>query len=114
MFAQLESGAGLDIIVWLQSYHSSLFDALATLFHYLGQTVFYIPVLVLIYWSLDKKLGQRMLFALVLATIVITALKFVFHAPRPDFAHPDVVRSLVVQLVFGMPSGHVGVALVAW
>jgi membrane-associated phospholipid phosphatase len=114
MFSELESGIGLEIIVWLQAHGGPLLDALATLSHYLGQTVFYIPVLALVYWSMDKKLGQRMLFALVLANAVITALKFAFHAPRPDAAFPDLVQSIVTQDGFGIPSGHVGVSLAVW
>ncbi len=114
MLTSLESGIGLQIVVWLQAHGSSFLDALATLFHYLGQTLFYIPILALIYWSFDKKLGQRLLFALVLSSVLVTGAKMAFQAPRPDAAFPDQVRSVVAQTGYGLPSGHVAMSLVVW
>ncbi len=113
MFSSLETGIGLDVILWLQAHGNPFFDALGRLFHYLGMVVFYIPVLALIYWSVDKHLGRRMLFALVLALAVITALKLLFQAPRPHQAS-DLVTALVVQDGYGIPSGHVADGLVMW
>jgi len=114
MLTSLESGIGLQIVVWLQGHGSGFADALATLFHYLGQTLFYIPILALIYWSFDKKLGLRMLFALVLMVVVVVVAKLAIQAPRPDAAFPDQVRSVVPQSGYGLPSGHVAVSLVVW
>jgi hypothetical protein len=71
-------------------------------------------MLALVYWSVDKQLGRRMLFALVLSLTVISALKFVFGAPRPYQAFPDQVSALVVQGGYGIPSGHVSDGLVLW
>jgi membrane-associated phospholipid phosphatase len=113
MFSSLETGIGLDVVLWLQANGNPFLDALGRLFHFLGMVVFYIPVLALIYWSVDKQLGRRMLFALVLSLAVITALKLVFKAPRP-YQVSDLVTVLVVQEGYGIPSGHVSDGLVMW
>jgi|FLYN01.1.fsa_nt_gi membrane-associated phospholipid phosphatase len=114
MFSALESGIGLDVVVWLQANGNPLLDMLGRLFHYLGLPVFYMPVLALAYWSLDKNLGRRMLFALVLSLAVVTALKLLFKAPRPYQAFPDLVIAKVFQTGYGIPSGHVSDSLVVW
>jgi membrane-associated phospholipid phosphatase len=113
MFSSLETGPGLNVVLWLQANGNPFFDALGWLFHYLGMPVFYIPVLALVYWSVDKQLGRRMLFALVFSLAVVTALKLLLHAPRP-YQVSDLVRALVVQDGYGIPSGHVADGLVMW
>jgi membrane-associated phospholipid phosphatase len=114
MFSSLESGIGLEVVVWLQANGNPFLDSLARVFHYLGLPVFYVPLLTVVYWSLDKQLGRRLLFALVLSLAVVSALKFVFGAPRPYQAFPDQVTALVVQGGYGIPSGHVSDGLVMW
>jgi membrane-associated phospholipid phosphatase len=113
MFSSLETGIGLDVVLWLQANGNPFLDALGRLFHVLGMVVFYIPVLALIYWSVDKHVGRRMLFALVLSLAVVTALKLLFKAPRP-YQASDLVTALVTQSGYGIPSGHVADGLVMW
>jgi membrane-associated phospholipid phosphatase len=113
MLTSLETGAGLDVVLWLQANGNSLFDALGRLFHNLGLPIFFMPVLALMYWSVNKNLGRRMLFALVLSITIHTALKLLFRAPRP-YQVSDLVIPLVSQTGYGIPSGHVADGLVVW
>jgi membrane-associated phospholipid phosphatase len=114
MFTSLETGIGLDIVIWLQSMQNGVFDFIASLMDFAGSDLFYIAALALIYWSVNRKLGTRMLFALILSGLLNTALKAWFQTPRP-FVVSDEVRLLAVeQSNYGIPSGHVMNAVVVW
>jgi len=113
MLSSLESGIGLDVVLWLQGQSNGLFDILAQVLHLLGLPEFFIPALVLVYWSLDRRLGIRLLFALAIALLISTGLKEMFQRPRP-FSVSDAVVPLVDQAGYGLPSGHVAIALAVW
>ncbi|MCB9457943.1 MAG: hypothetical protein H6671_18335, partial [Anaerolineaceae bacterium] len=83
MFAPLETGLGLDVVLWLQAHGNGLFDGLAILLSVLGSTLAYLALLPLVYWSVDRRLGRRLLLALVVVMGAVVALKLAFHAPRP-------------------------------
>lgn len=112
MFESLESGAGLDIVVWLQQHGNIVFDMLAIALHGLGSTFAYILLLPVFYWSWNKDLGRRLLFALLFSGMAIIIVKNLVDAPRPHLAYPDRVEGLVTQDGFGFPSGHTTNALV--
>ena len=110
----LESGAGLDVVIWLQAHGNGFFDALGIALHAAGSEVFYLAMLALLMWAVDRRLGVRLLFALILASVVTETLKNLFQTPRPHLAYPEQVTALVAQGGFGMPSGHVLIGLVVW
>ncbi|GAB4451073.1 MAG: hypothetical protein Kow00120_21390 [Anaerolineae bacterium] len=114
MLSGLEAGFGLDIVTWLQAHGNGVFDALAVGLHLAGGELVYLALLLLIFWSVDRRLGIRLLFALLAANVTTEALKFLFQTPRPHIAHPEVVTPLVEQGGYGIPSGHVLIALVVW
>ncbi|MBZ0278017.1 MAG: phosphatase PAP2 family protein [Anaerolineae bacterium] len=113
MFTSLETGFGLDVVLWLQAHGSGLLDGLALLFHILGSSPVYLALLPLAYWSIDRRLGRRLLMVLVITTGIVTALKFALHAPRPFQVSP-AVRAIVPQSGYGIPSGHVAGAMAIW
>lgn len=114
MFSGLESGFGLDVVLWLQANGNPLFDFLARLLHETGGPLFYIVLLTLIYWSVDRRLGLRMLAGLIAAVVVSEGLEVLFQTPRPFLAHPRAVNMLFYEEGYAMPSGHVLQALVLW
>ena len=114
MLTGLESGLGLDIVIWLQAHSSPALDALAVAMHYAGQTIVYMVLLTFIYWAIDRAFGVRLLLAVLAATGLAEALKALFDTPRPHLAYPELVTPLVEQTGPGMPSGHTLIALVAW
>ncbi len=113
MFSGLETGFGLELVLALQAAGNGLFDALAQGLHALGGDIFFLIVLTLIYWCLDRRLGARLLFVLLFAGILNGLLKLAFATPRP-FQVSDAVRMLVEQDGYGMPSGHVMLAVAVW
>lgn len=112
MFDTLESGIGLDIVVWLQENSNPLFDALAEILHYMGGSLFYVALLPIFYWSYNKVLGRQLLFGLLFASLAFLSLKNIVEAPRPHTAYPDQVTALVEQEGYGFPSGHTANTLV--
>jgi membrane-associated phospholipid phosphatase len=114
MFEQLQDGIGLEVVIWLQAHGNGLFDALATLLHVMGLNLVQAIAIVLTYGRGSRRLGMRLLVAHGLAIVLIYILKNVFQTPRPFQAHPDLVRALIPQLDYGIPSGHVLTAVVIW
>ncbi|MCI0711093.1 MAG: phosphatase PAP2 family protein [Chloroflexi bacterium] len=112
MFETLESGIGLDIVIWLQDHSNPLFDALAEMLHYMGSSVFYIALLPIFYWSYNKVFGRQLLFALLFSSLAFLSLKNIVEAPRPHMAYPEEVTALVEEEGYGFPSGHTASTLV--
>ena len=113
MLENLETGAGLDLVLAVQSVRSSLFDVLAEALHAMGGEIFFLIVLLLIYWSINRHLGIRLIVALIVAGILNSVLKDVFQRPRP-FMVSDLVVPLQAEDNYGIPSAHVMVGLVVW
>jgi membrane-associated phospholipid phosphatase len=113
MLTALETGLGLDIVLGLQASSNPLFDVLAWILNIAGSDLFYISVLALVYWSFNRHLGIRMIFGLLVAGILTIVLKELLHRPRPFMVSEQVVPLFEVDS-FGIPSGHVLMAVVVW
>ncbi|MEW2357989.1 phosphatase PAP2 family protein [Spirillospora sp. NPDC029432] len=80
---------------------------------FIGSAAFYLPLLVVLYWCVDARLGARAAVVLSLGSIVNTWLKLLFHDPRPFWTDPSVTGH-EPRDSFGMPSGHAQNAVVTW
>ncbi|MFW5797987.1 MAG: phosphatase PAP2 family protein [Spirochaetota bacterium] len=112
---QIETGIGIQIVEWFQSWGTVVAYALAPL-HYLGSEFGYLIVLPLIYWCVDKKAGKRLLI-LVLGTALINGcFKLWLARPRPFELAPDRIDPFHAEESYGIPSGHTMFATVfgAW
>lgn len=114
MFAPLETGFGLDVVVWLQAHGGPFFDLLAQFLDFLGSDLAYLILLPFIYWSVNRRLGRRLFLVLIVTLFAVTTLKGIFASPRPYQAAPDQVRVIVEEPGYGIPSGHVALSLVLW
>jgi len=96
-----------EIIYWLQSLRSNFLDALFQFFTMFGEEMVVIAVLGLIYWSIDKKIGERLGITVFISLGLNSILKFVFMRPRP-FMVDDAIINLRPETAGGysMPSGH--------
>ncbi len=112
MLQGLESGPGLDVVIWLQSHSTPWLNTLALLLHLAGGTLTYVIVLIPVYWSVERRLGLRLLATLASASFLTETLKALAGRPRPYQVAPDQVTALVMQEGFGLPSGHVLITLV--
>ena len=60
--ALIESGWGLEVILWFQSWRTPIMETFGLIFHYAGSEDFYILIIPLVYWCLDVGFGQRLAF----------------------------------------------------
>ncbi len=97
----------LDIILWLQSIRNAFFDFFFQLFTVFGEEVVLIVILGFVYWSYDKKLGEKIGFTVFISLAFNSLLKLVISRPRPFMVNDDIVN-LKPDTAGGysFPSGH--------
>jgi membrane-associated phospholipid phosphatase len=74
-------------------------------FSFLGSEQFFLFVLPVLYWCLDRSLGIRVGMVLLFGSSLNSLLKLVFHGPRPFWYTRDV-NAYAFESTFGIPSGH--------
>ncbi len=96
----------MEIIQFIQSFASPFFDGFFQLATMLGEETFYVVVLALVYWCVDKRFGYRLSFAFLFSSMVNGVIKGLVNAPRPIGVKG--IRSLRVETATGssFPSGH--------
>jgi membrane-associated phospholipid phosphatase len=114
----------LDVILWLRQIlpgFTGVFEA----FTFLGNEMFYLTFLPILYWCLDRRTGVRLTLLFLISLTVNAVAKVFFNMPRPlDFA-PDrlgpvlgmdvaVARERYEATGNGFPSGHTQNAVVIW
>jgi len=82
---------------------------------FLGDELFYVLLLPIIYWCFDQMIGLRVGMMLMISNSVNTFFKFLFRTPRPYWIS-DTVTGHVQESSFGLPSGHAqnGAAMWGW
>lgn len=103
-------GAGL--ILWLQQFSPAL-DSVFVAFTLLGEEGFFMLLLPLLYWSVDRKTGMRLTLVFLVSAYLNAAAKAYFDLPRP-FAWDPRIRRLYPAGGAGFPSGHAQGAVVVW
>ena len=96
-------GFGLEIIRWLQETYPQL-EAFFVLISSLGSLEFYLAVLPLIYWTIDKRLGKLIGLTLFISVGINTIFKQAFRGPRPYWLDPSL--GILETGGYGIPSGH--------
>lgn len=96
----------LEIIKFIQQIANPFWDLFFTVISILGEEVFLIALLGLIYWCLDKKLGYKVGFLYVVNAPLNFTLKAIFNAPRPIGS--EGIRTIYEGTATGssFPSGH--------
>ncbi len=103
---------GVGVILWLQQFSPTL-DLPFKFFTFLGEEEFFLLLLPLIYWCLDRRRGARLTVLFLLSAYLNAVAKVVAAQPRP-FEYTDRVRPLVEAEGGGFPSGHTQSATVVW
>lgn len=114
MLEALETGLGLEIVQWFQLMRSDLLTPIALFFHFAGAGIFYVAVIGTVYWMIDKRLGMRLFFALIIIGLITLLLKELFGRPRPHHIIDGGIMALVADTSYGLPSGHTSMAFVFW
>lgn len=99
------------LILALQQMSPALDDVMG-FFTFLGKIEFYLLIIPLIYWVVDKRLGYRLLLVLITTDIFASTLKLLFHQPRPYWL--GRVVGLAEETSYGIPSSHASDSLAVW
>jgi hypothetical protein len=103
---------GVDVVLWFQQASPQL-DTFFAVFTSLGDEEFFLLVLPLIYWSVNRAVGVRLMVVFLLSGLINQLVKTVAAQPRP-FEYDSRVAQIVEQGGFGLPSGHTQSAVVVW
>lgn len=95
---------GLEATRWLQAAYPQLVSFLRFI-SALGEENFYLAILPLIYWSLDKRLGKQLGYIFLISVALNPLLKQALRGPRPFWL--DNSLQLSAAEGYGVPSGHV-------
>ena len=109
MDALIEWGYG--VIAALQSARSPLLDAFFSSLSFMGDEEFYLLLIPLLYWLVDKRLATRFALAILLSAYLNMVLKSTIAQPRPS---AERVAVLDDPAGGGMPSGHAQNGLAGW
>lgn len=96
----------LDLIRMVQSIHNPFLDALFEGITIFGEELFMVPLLAIIYWSVDKKFGEVLAYTVFTSLLLNNTLKELFSFPRP--IGQEGIRTLRPETATGksFPSGH--------
>jgi len=102
---------GIALIQGLQTLSPGL-DGFMKAVTFLGTIEFYILFIPALYWTVDQKLGLRVLFILILTDAPASYCKQLLHQPRPYWF--ETVKGLATEPTYGIPSSHASNTLAVW
>ncbi|HUX38352.1 MAG TPA: phosphatase PAP2 family protein [Rectinemataceae bacterium] len=103
---------GLDFIRAVQSLGNPGVTLVMKGFTYVGSAPFYILAIPLIYWTIDRKRGLRILLFFLVSTFANMWLKDLWGQPRPF--ELDKAIAMMPELGHGLPSFHAQTSVVFW
>lgn len=100
-----------DLIEWLQNFSPSL-DTIMIGITFLGRFEFYMLFIPLVYYTINRSLGLRILFLLISVDALGSCFKQLFHQPRPYWL--GEVKGLTTEVTYGVPSTHASNTIALW
>ena len=94
---------GLEATRWLQATNPGL-EQFLSLITELGSLEFYVALMPLIYWCINKQFGRQVAYLMILSYNLVAVLKHVLREPRPYWLDSSV--GLTTEPTYGIPSGH--------
>lgn len=104
--------SGIDVVLWFQQF-SPTFDLPFQALTFMGDTEFFLLILPLMYWCIDRGSGARLLVVFLASSLINEAAKAIATQPRP-FQYDDRVKQLAEGQGGGFPSGHTQNSVVLW
>ena len=97
----------LEIIKWLQSYRTPFLDKLFEFFTIFGEELVVIAILGGIYWSINKRIGERLGITVFISLGLNSLLKAIFMRLRPFMVDTEITNLRPeTSGGYSMPSGH--------
>lgn len=103
---------GIKVVLWLQQFSPAL-DGLFKALTFMGEEEFFLVLLPLLYWCLDRRNGLRVVVIFLFSVYLNGVAKVVANQPRP-FEYDTRVQQLVNAPGGGLPSGHTQNTVVIW
>ncbi|MBL7184661.1 MAG: phosphatase PAP2 family protein [Anaerolineae bacterium] len=103
---------GINVILWFQQFSPTL-DLPFKVLTFMGEEEFFLLLLPLVYWCLDRRFGARLAILFLFSAYLNAAAKVLAGQPRP-FAYDVRVRQLAEAVGGGLPSGHTQNAVAVW
>jgi membrane-associated phospholipid phosphatase len=103
---------GVEVVLWLQRASPAL-DPVFQGLSELGGEAFFLLLVPLLYWCVDRRAGARVALLFLISAHVNAVLKGLAAQPRPFQVDPRV-QQLYPASGWGWPSGHTQCAVVAW
>lgn len=102
---------GLEATLWLQTNFPQLAGVMAIVSE-LGRFEFFLILMPLIYWCIDKRHGKLLGYLLGITALVNAMAKHALRGPRPYWIEESL--GLDREETYGVPSGHAQSATVAF
>jgi membrane-associated phospholipid phosphatase len=103
---------GANVVLWFQQFHPVL-DLPFKGFTLLGEEEFFMLLLPLVYWCLDRRTGARLAVVFLFSAWSNAVAKVLAAQPRP-FQYDSRVLQLFDVTGGGLPSGHTQNTVVIW
>ena len=101
----------LDLVKAVQGWGDWLTAPMAA-FTFLGSVPFFLLLICLVFWCIDKPLGIDLAALLLLSGFTNTLIKAVLKWPRPYWLDPALGRT--VEATYSLPSGHSQTAMIVF
>ena len=103
---------GVEVILWFQQVSPAM-DLPFKVFTFMGNEAFFMLLMPLFYWCLNRSTGIRLTILFLFSAYVNAVAKVLVAQPRP-FQYDPRVQQLVRAGGGGLPSGHTQGAVVVW
>lgn len=98
----------IQVVEWIQSWQNGFFDLFFNFISFLGEEYVYIVIMSVLFFAVDKKLGEFSALMLFFTGMFNAVIKGLVTAERPFQKYPDRVTNLRPETSGGysFPSGH--------
>lgn len=103
---------GVDVNLWLQQFSPAM-DIPFKAITFCGEELFFLIFLPLIYWSINRFAGARLLVIFLISAWTNSLIKVLADDPRP-FQYDSRVKGMQHMTDGGFPSGHTQGSVVVW
>ena len=107
-------GFQLDILMYLQSIRNELLTGIFTFFTICTEVPVITVLTAMLYWCINKKAVQRILFALAGSLNINVAVKNIVKMPRPIGTKGLISLRTQTATGYSFPSGHTQTATTFW
>ncbi len=96
----------LEIIRWIQQLRNPVFDFIFYVITQFGDQLVFIGISLILYWTIDKKLAHKFVFAYMISALANTLFKQLFKRIRPFYYQGISSEEAWRTTGYSFPSGH--------